>query len=371
MWLTRAEINITSLRHNFEGIRKKIGFKVKVMGIVKANAYGHGIVEVSRSLEEFGIDCLGVGFQEEGIFLRNHGIKIPILVLGGVLGDQIRQFLEYDLDITVSSVEIAERIEMEVKTNNNRRARVHLKIDTGMERIGVHSSNAPQFIERVLNLKHIDVLGIYSHFATADHKDKTFANEQLSRFKEIIGYLDKAGIDIPFKHIANSGAILDMPESYYTMVRPGIMLYGIYPSRETSESIFLEPVLSFKSKVVFIKEVPAGRSISYGREYTTNKLTRIATIPVGYGDGYSRRLTSRSEVLIRGKRYSVVGTVCMDQLMVDIGLDDVIHVGDDVTLIGVEGKEFISAYNIADKLGTNPYEVLTGITARVPRVLIT
>jgi alanine racemase len=370
MRLTRAEINVKSLRHNFDGIKKKVGLNVKIMGIVKANAYGHGIVEISQALGKFGIDYLGVGFQEEGVFLREQGITIPILVLGGVLGDQVRQFLEYDLDITVSSIEIAERIEREVESNNNRKARVHLKIDTGMERIGVNSSTAPQFIEKVCRLKHLDVVGIYSHFASSDERDKTFAYQQLDRFNDVLLYLEKNGIEIPLKHIANSGAILDLPDSYYTMVRPGIMLYGIYPTLDTTESVPLQSVLSFKSKVVFIKEVPAGISISYGRKYFTTEHTRVATVPAGYGDGYSRRLTNQMEVLINGKRYPVVGTICMDQMMVDVGIDSTIHVGNDVTLFGKDGELFISAYDIADKLDTNPYEVLTGIAARVPRVVL-
>ena len=370
MRLTCAEIDRQALRHNFDGIKKKVGKDVKIMGIVKANAYGHGVIETSRSLVDFGIDHLGVGFLEEGIFLREKGITVPILVLGGVLGHQVAHFLEHDLEITVSSIEIAERIEQEIQANGKKKAKVHLKIDTGMERIGVRAEHALMFVERVCGLHHLDVVGIYSHFATSDEKDKSFANGQLEQFHSVLDSMQKIGIEIPFKHIANSGAILDMPDSYCSMVRPGIMLYGIYPSEETSESVSLRPVLSLKSKVVFMKEVPAGKGISYGRKYITPSKTRVATVPIGYGDGYSRRLTNNADVLIGGKRCPVIGTICMDQLMVDIGFDLPVHVGDDVVLIGRDGSEMISAWEIAHKVGTIPYEVLTGIAARVPRMIM-
>ena len=370
MRLTRAEIDRQALRYNFDGIKKKVGTDVKIMGIVKANAYGHGMIEVASTLVDFGIDHLGAGFLEEGITLREKGVRVPILVLGGVLGNQVRQFLEYDLEITVSSIEIAERIEHEIQSNGGMKAKVHLKIDTGMERIGVRAENALQFVEKVCRLKHLEVVGIYSHFATSDEKDKSFASEQLDRFRTLLDTLHNRGIEIPLRHIANSGAVLDVPDSYFSMVRPGIMLYGIYPSKETSENIPLRPVLSLKSKVVFIKEVPAGQGISYGRKYVTSKKTRVATIPIGYGDGYSRRLTNNVEVLVGGKRCPVVGTICMDQLMVDIGFDAQVHVGDDVVLIGRDNNETISAWEIAEKLGTIPYEILTGIAVRVPRILV-
>ncbi len=370
MRLTRAEIDLKCLRDNYDGMKARVGQNVGVMGIVKANAYGHGLVQVSRALVNFGADYLGVGFLEEGITLRREGISAPILVLGGVLGSQVREFIRNDLEITVSSIEIAEHIDREVQSHSRNKARVHLKIDTGMERIGVRAENALQFVERVCRMPHLDVVGIYSHLATADERDKSFAREQLAKFSELLRKLEAAKIDIPYRHIANSGAIIDLPESFFTMVRPGLMLYGVYPSKETSESIPLRPVLTLKSHVVFIKEVPPGTSISYGRKYTTPARTRIATIPVGYGDGYGRGLTNRGRVLIRGRRYPVVGVVCMDQIMVDLGPEAGVHVGDDVTLIGRDGAESIGAWELADELGTIPYEVLTGVAARVPRVFI-
>ncbi|MBI4548162.1 MAG: alanine racemase [Ignavibacteriae bacterium] len=358
-----------SLRNNFDGIKNRVGPDVKVLAVVKANAYGHGIVEISKVLQEFGIDYLGVAFLEEAIELRQRGIRVPLLVLSGVMGSQIEQFFENDLDISVASLEIAEQINQKA-SSLGRKAKVHLKIDTGMTRLGVRADNALPFIEKACRLNHLEVVGIYSHFATSDERDKSFAYEQLGRFNAVIEQVGKLGIDIPLKHIANSGAILDMPDSYFSMVRAGIMMYGIYPSRETSESILLQPVLSLKSRIGFIKEVPAHTSIGYNRKYFTSTKTHIATIPVGYADGYSRRLTNRTEILIGGKRYPVVGSICMDHIMADVGMDSTVRVGDDVVVLGTSGHDTISVWEIADKLGTNPYEVFTSITARVPRVVM-
>jgi alanine racemase len=369
MRLTRAEIDLRALRFNYEGVRKRVGPGVRIMGIVKANAYGHGIVEVSRALVRFGVDYLGVGFAEEGIALRKAGVACPILVLGGVLGRQISDFLQHRLDITISSIEVARQVAEEVRRSNaGTAADVHLKIDTGMERIGVKSENAPKFIDDVSRLPGINVRGLYSHFATADEADKSFAKEQLKRFDVVVAAAHRAGRTIPYIHIANSGAILDIPGSYHTMVRPGIMLYGVYPSKESGRGVPLRPVLSLRSNVVFIKEVPPGTSVSYGRRYTTAKATRIATVPVGYGDGYPRRLSDAANVLIGGRPYPVVGTVCMDALMVDVGTDAPIHVGDDVTLIGPDNGSQIGIWDLSDTVGTIPYEILTGIAARVPRI---
>ena len=369
MRVTRAEINLNALRYNVAGIKNKVGNNVSVMAVVKANAYGHGIVEVSKALQEFGIDYLGVAFLEEAIELRQRGIRTPILVLSGVMGSTIEQFFEYDVDISVASLEIAELINQKAQLLGTK-ARVHLKIDTGMTRLGVCAEHALPFIDKASRLKHLDVVGIYSHFATSDERDKSFAYQQLERFSSVLNHLDTLNVTIPFIHIANSGAILDMPESYFSLVRAGIMMYGIFPSQETSESIPLQAVLSLKSKIGFIKEVPAETSIGYNRKYFTSKKTQIATVPVGYADGYSRRLTNRTEVLIGGKRHPVVGSICMDHIMVDVGLDLPVHVGDDVVLMGRDGQETISVWKIADALGTNPYEVFTSITARVPRVVV-
>jgi len=370
MRLTHAEIDLGRLKNNFNMIKKAVSPRVKIMGIVKANAYGHGLVEISKALVSCGVDYLGVGFLEEGIKLRQEGLTAPILVLGGVLGSQVREFLDNNLEITVSSHEIADRIEQEVERENRKRARIHLKIDTGMERIGVHAENALPFVERVSRMRHLEVVGIYSHLATSDEPDRSFMRYQLKRFTDLLARVKSAGIQIPEVHIASSGAILDSPETYFTMVRPGILLYGVYPSNEKKEHFPVEPILTLKSKIVFLKEVASGTSISYGRKYFTKDKMRIATIPIGYGDGYSRGLTNVGEVVIRGKRFPVVGVVCMDQIMVDVGHDTDIHVGDEVVLIGTNGDENISVWELASKSGTNAYEFLTGLAARVARQYI-
>ncbi len=329
----------------------------------------NGMLEIADLMVDWGIDYFGVGFLEEGIALREHGITLPILVLGGVLGNQVRDFLKHNLEITVSSVEIGTSIDHQAALYGAGKARVHLKIDTGMERIGVRAENAPAFLERIYQLKNVEVAGIYSHFATADERDQSFALEQLARFERVLAYAKAHGMEVPLAHVANSGAVIDLPQAAFSMVRPGIMAYGAYPSRETSERIPLLPVMSLESKVVFLKEVEAGTSISYGRRYVTPERTRIATVPIGYGDGYSRRLSDSASVLIGGRRYPVVGTICMDQLMVDIGMEHPVHVGDNVVLLGRDGEESIGAWDLAAALGTIPYEVFTGIAARVPRIV--
>jgi len=366
---TRAEINLTYLHSNIKNIREKVGKNITIMGIVKANAYGHGLEEISQSLVQFGVEYLGVGFLEEGIQLRTSGITSPIVVLGGVLFDQVQKFLAFDLEITVSSFELAQRINDEVASSNGRKARVHLKIDTGMERLGIHREHAVDFVEKVSRLPKLDVVGIFSHFASSD-SDYSFTQEQLQQFTSLLNEIEKRKIEIPFKHIANSGAILNGTDSYFNMIRPGILMYGVYPSNEAKKSISVTPILSLKSKIVYLKEVQANRSISYGRTFFTNRTSRIATIPIGYGDGYFRSLSNNVEVLIHGKRFPSIGTICMDQLMIDITDGEHIHVGDDVTLIGKDGHNDIRVEEIANKVGTNSYEVLTNISTRVPREYI-
>jgi len=364
---TRAEVDLGALRFNIDQIRKKIGSQTKVMAVVKANAYGHGIVEVAKAAVGFGVDSLGVAYPEEGLLLRQNGIVAPVVVLAGTVPDQAGACVDCDLELAVPSVDIARCVD-DAAQRRKRKAKVHLKIDTGMERIGVHAEDASRFAKDVAALGHVEIVGIFTHFATADEADKMFALRQLERFQKAVDGTKAMGIEIPLRHIANSGAILDMPETCLDMVRPGLILYGIYPSKETSESLPLKPVMALRSRVVFVKEVPPNTSISYGREYITSRATRIATVPIGYADGYSRLLTNKSEVLIHGRRYRIVGVICMDQFMVDIGESADITVGDDVTLIGRDGTECITAWELADRMNTIPYEILCAVSARVPRV---
>ena len=359
---THVVIDLTAVDHNIQQIRNKINGK-KIMAIVKANAYGHGIQEITERLVKNGVEYIGVGFLEEAIFLRQNEIEAPILVMGGILGYQLKKFIQNDIDITVSSLELARHINEEL---HHQKAKVHLKIDTGMERIGVTHTFAVEFVKRVSQMKNLEIVGLYSHFATADERDKSFANTQLERFEAILHELSKSGIEIPLKHMANSGAVADIKGTTFDMVRPGITVYGMYPSTNISADMNLKPVLSLKSKVVFIKRVPAHTGISYGLTYSTPKDSNIVTVPIGYGDGYSRLLSNKGDVLIRGKRYPVVGAVCMDQLMVNVG-DDTVQIGDEVVLIGQMEQEKISAQDVAAKIGTIPYEITCTINARVPR----
>lgn len=364
---TRAEVDLGALGFNIDQIRKKVGSRTKIMAVVKANAYGHGISEVANAAVAFGVDSLGVAFPEEGLLLRQNGIAGPVVVLAGIAPDQAGPCVDYDLEVAVPSLDIAQCVD-DAARRRKKKAKVHLKVDTGMERIGVRAEEAPQFATTVAAMRHLEIVGVFTHFATSDSADKTFAYWQLERFQKAIDEMRAAGVEIPLRHIANSGAILDMPEACYDMVRPGVILYGIYPSKETSESFPVRPVMALRSKVILLKQVPANTSISYGRTYMTGRSTWVATVPIGYADGYSRLLTNKSEVLIRGRRYRTVGVICMDQLMVEVDSSTDVAVGDDVTLIGRDGAESITAWDLADRMNTIPYEILCAISSRVPRV---
>jgi len=363
---TRAEIRLGALRRNFRRARELAGPGVKVMGVVKANAYGHGLVRVASELVAEGADYLGVAFLEEGEALRRAGVESPILVLGAIANAQISRFLASGLDITVPSVEKARAVSAAALAAGAR-ARVHLKIDTGMERIGVHWYSAKAFLNTVLALPGLDIVGLFSHFATADD-DPSFAKEQLARFREVLGYLESVGRRPPLVHMANSAALVDMPDARFDMVRPGILLYGYEPSPRTK--VGLEPVMRLMSKVVYFKTAREGAGVSYGRTWRTSAPTRIATIPIGYGDGYSRALSNKGEAIVRGRRYPVVGRVCMDQLMLDLGPDGVAYNGDDVLLFGTRGQDSIPAEILCERIGTIPYELTCMVNSRVPRVYV-
>lgn len=364
---TMVEVNLDRLKENYFAIRQKVA-PARVMAILKANAYGHGMVEVARLMVELGADYLGVAVLEEGILLREHGITAPILVMGGILGNQVPIFLQYGLTLTASSVEKLEQIE-EAAEQMGVRARVHLKIDTGMERIGVHYYNAAGLLEGSLKCRHVDVEGIFTHFANSDAADLNHARLQLERFQEVLRFYEKRSLPMPLRHSANSGAILQLPESYFDMVRPGILLYGVYPSCEVARTIPVHPALTWKSHVVYFKVVLPGHPIGYGSIWQSDHMVRVVTVPVGYGDGYFRCMTGKAQVLLRGKKYPVVGRIAMDQVMVNIEWGTAYN-DDPVILIGEMEGEKISVEDLADWAGTIPYEVLTNINTRVPRVYV-
>lgn len=364
---TRALISLENLANNFAIVRSCIGRDVKIMGVVKANAYGHGILEVSRALLSMGAHSLGVALLEEGIYLRENGITAPILVLGAINADQIPQFLQHDIAITSSSVDKSRSISATAAAMG-KTARVHLKIDTGMERIGVHWYNADAFIDKTLALPGIVVEGVFSHLAKAD-SDRAFTLEQIARFSTIVERMDKAGRLPPLVHLAASEGLIHYPTSHFNLVRPGIMLYG-YASRKDFGERRLRPVMSLLTKVAFFKVVPEGAGISYNHTAHTSRQTRVVTLPIGYGDGYNRLLSNRGEVIIRGVRHKVAGNVCMDQTMVDIGPEGTAYNGDDVLLFGEHDGQSVSLESLCAAIGTIPYEVLCMIADRVPRLYV-
>ncbi len=361
---TFVEVNLAQIQDNLAAIRSKVA-PARVMPILKANAYGHGLVEVARHLDPNG-DYLGVAVLEEGILLRERGIRSPILVLGGIWTNQIPQYLKYDLALTASSIERLQQVES-LAGQMNVKARVHLKIDTGMERIGVHYYNAQSLQEVALACRHIEVEGIFSHFANADSRDLSHARLQMERFHEVVRFYERNNLRPPIRHIANSAAILQLPEANFDMVRPGILMYGVYPAATAQHTVEVKPALEWKSRVVYFKVVKPGHPVSYGSTWQTDHMVRVVTVPVGYGDGYFRSMSNKARVLLRGKRYPQVGLICMDQLMVNIEWDSAYN-GDEVILIGAMDGLRISVEDLADWAGTIPYEILTNINTRVPRV---
>jgi alanine racemase len=364
---THVEVDLTALANNLRAIRAHSS-GAKVMPVLKANAYGHGLLEVAKLMVAEGADYLGAAFLEEGILLRQHGITAPILVLGSLAGEQIPHFLAHDLTLTASSVHKLQLIE-QAASAMKRRARVHLKVDTGMERVGVHYYSALHLLEESLLCKHVQVEGIYSHFANADAADLSHAWLQLERFMQVLDFYPQHSLPMPMRHIANSAGILALPECHLDMVRPGIMLYGIYPSAEVQRSVQVQPALSWRSQVCYFKVVEAGAPVSYGSTWNSNHPVRMVTVPAGYGDGYFRTMSGRAQVLIHGKVYPVVGRICMDQMMVNIEADSAYN-GDTVTLIGKDNDSQITVDDLAQWAGTIPYEILTNINTRVPRVYV-
>lgn len=357
---TCAEIDLNALSHNLQVVKKRTKNKT-ALAVVKADAYGHGSVEVSKHLLKGGVSMLGVAFTEEGVKLREAGIKAPILVFFDTIN--IDSYFKYSLTPTIFNLKNAKAISAKAYRYNRKKA-VHIKIDTGMGRFGLRIKDALPEILKISKIKNIELAGIMSHFSDADLADKGFAITQLNSFVELIESLKKKNIHFKFTHIANSAAVLQFPEAHLNMVRPGIMLYGYGPGKRNN----LKPVLSLKSKIIFKKSVPAGTPISYGRTFRTKKKSIIATIPVGYADGYSRKLSNSGEVIIDGIRVPVVGRVCMDAFMVDVTKIPHVKENADVILIGSQGKERITAQDIADKVGSIPYEVLTSIGERVKRI---
>ena len=366
---TYALINLSNLKRNFLNIKKKVK-NAKVMAVVKADAYGHGVKETVfalNSLDEKKPDYYAVAFIDEAVELRSLGIVEPILIFEPIFEQDADSVYRFDLIPTVFTRKHLEILKKNKPSYFNRKLKVHIKVDTGMHRLGIDFNEAVQYIQELSNIEEFTIDGIYTHFATSDEKNKSFAKIQLTRFKRIIEELKSKNIDYGLAHAANSGAILDMSEAYLDMVRPGVSLYGNYPSLETSESIRLYPVMSVISHAASTKTIDRGESVSYGRKFIAKKKTKIVSVPIGYADGFSRSFTNRFRAIIKGKYYNQIGTVTMDRIMFDVH-DEKIKVGDEVILLGKKNELEITAWDWSKKLNTIPYEITCGISKRVRRI---
>ncbi|MFH1578047.1 MAG: alanine racemase [Candidatus Omnitrophota bacterium] len=362
---TWAEVNLNALGFNFRKVKAIVGKKTKIMAVVKCDAYGHGLLPIAKKLNKLGVDYLGVASIDEAIILRNEKIRLPILILGNILNKDIAPVIKHGLSQTVSDYRLALQLNQKAKISG-KIINIHIKVDTGMGRLGVLHGKAIKFIKDVLRLSYLKIEGLFTHFPCADC-DPNFTYYQINIFRQLITDLKKGGIEIPLCHAANSMGIIGYPESHFNLVRPGLMLYGIYP--KPGLNLKLEPVLSLKARIIYSKRVPSGQGISYGRKYITKKQTNIALLPIGYGDGYPRNLSNRADVLIKGRRFRISGTVCMDQITVDVGNLSA-EIGDQAVLIGLQGKLKISAEELARVAKTIAYEILCGIGSRIPRVYI-
>jgi alanine racemase len=381
--LVRAEIDLKAIAHNVGELRRITRPDARMMAVVKANAYGHGAVEVARCALQNGAQRLGVARIDEAIQLREAGIKAPILIFGYTLPEMAPELLEYNLTQTVYTPAFARALSRTAVSLGGK-IKIHLKVDTGMGRLGLLSQNfKPHHSGEIINTKAVDASvaiaglkgleleGIFTHFATADSADKRYAKKQLDLFLNFLSRMRESGLNPAVRHAANSAALIDMPQSHLDMVRPGIAIYGLYPSPEVNKKrVSLRPAMALRARVIHIKKVPAGFNISYGITYKTKQATTIATVPVGYADGLNRLLSSRGQMLIHGKRAPIVGRVCMDFTMLDVGGIDNVRVGDEAVIFGPQGNDSLTVDEMASSLNTINYEIVSTITARVPRVFL-
>jgi alanine racemase len=364
---TVAITDLDSYRENIEKIRSYIGPKVHLMAVVKANAYGHGMVECSKSAIEAGASMLGVAYAMEGVRLREAGITAPILVMACESSDFIPLFFEHDLTLGISSHEIFETLRNELKSQKNP-CKVHIKVDTGMGRVGFRPSEVKSLIEMIKCMSELIVEGIFTHFPSADESDQEdFCHNQIKIFSDLLNELKSKGLRPPLAHMCNSAGTLKFPEAHFDLVRIGLMSYGLVPYPGSEKKFRVKPVLSWKSKVAFIKEVPAGFTVSYSRTFSTSRPSRLATVPVGYADGYRRFLSNRGMAIIKGVKVPIAGRICMDQTVFDITEAGDVRIGDVVTLIGRDNSETITVEDLAALGGTISHEIVTGITGRVSR----
>ena len=364
---TICSIDHEALRWNLSQIRNRVGPQVKILSMVKAGAYGHGAVAVSRTLAGGGSDAFGVATLEEAVELRQAGIRAPILILAGAYENQLDEFFAHALTPVAHDLTGLKQLEKAVKSRR-RTLPVHLKVDTGMGRLGLAAAESDVWIPELKKLEALKIEGVFSHFSQAESVEGDYTRQQLTIFTRVVERLRAERIMPPLVHFANSAATITLPAAYFDMVRPGIMLYGVYPSPAMASQITLKPVLDWKTKILQLKKVPAGTNISYGQTFITQRESLIATLPLGYADGYQRLLSNRGAVLVGAQRAPVVGRVCMDLTMIDVTDIRNVKQGDEVVLLGRQGNAEISADEIAAWANTISYEILTSISARVPRV---
>ncbi|CAK7085219.1 alanine racemase [Tissierella sp.] len=364
-----AEINLDNLAHNIRVVRKHTNENALVTAVVKANGYGHGSVEISKTFLDNGADRLAVAILTEAIELRKGNITEPILILGYTPPTQYGKLLDYDLIQAIYNYEEA-KILSNKAVELGKTAIIHIKIDSGMGRIGfIPAKESIEDIIKISKLPNIYIEGIFTHFAKADETDKSHARSQFEKYVNIVNDLEEQGLNIPIKHVSNSAAIIDLPQYNLNMVRAGIMIYGFYPSDEVRKDIELKPAMTLKAKISHLKAVPKGTGISYGQIFVTEKESKIATIPIGYADGFTRLLTEKAEVTINGKRAKIIGKICMDQCMIDVTHIEDVKLGDEVVIFGCE-PEYPHADELAEKIGTINYEIVCMVSRRVPRVYI-
>ncbi|MDK2865925.1 MAG: alanine racemase [Clostridiales bacterium] len=367
---TWAEIDIAKLIKNIEEVKRLTHPGALITAVVKANGYGHGATKVAKIFLDHGADRLAVAILDEAIELRKAGYSVPILILGFTPIEQLDEVVLYDLEQTIFSFESAQLLS-NLAVAQKKKVKIHLKVDTGMGRIGFEpSENTIETIKRIAALPNIIIEGIFTHFAIADSTDKSYTNAQFKLFENFFHQLNDQGIQIPIKHCANSAAIIDLPEYHLDMVRAGIMLYSVTPTKEMLRETHLEQVMTLKTRIAHIKTVEPGESISYGRTFIASRKTAIATLPIGYADGYPRGLSNKGSVLVKGMKAPIVGRICMDQCMIDVTDIDDVHVDDEVVLFGQQGESFIAIDELAATLGTINHEIICGINRRIPRLYI-
>ena len=370
---TRAEIDLTAFRHNLQNLRKYLDPQTRIMAIVKADAYGHGAVPCARIAVESGAaNYLGAGVIEEGIELRENGLNAPILILGSIFPDEAEDLVRHNLATILCTQPLAQALSKEAE-KQDKTVSVHIKVDTGMNRLGISPENLPALLDQVRNLKNLKIEAVSTHFSSADDEDLSVTQAQLEKFQTALTILQKEGVHTPIVHCANTSALFKFPESHFNMVRPGLILYGVLPSPslrpviDQGENPF-QPVMQWKSQIILLKPIAKNQPVSYSGSFTTQRDSLIATLPIGYADGLHRMLSNKMDVLIRGRRAPQVGNICMDMILIDVTDIPDVQAGDEVVIFGRQGDEMISVEELAVKGKTIPYEILCSVSKRVPRI---